>query len=256
MQVKALIAALSLALALPACGESPDAKATAPADPVKTIRDSIQGRFPGVQIGEVRELKEVGLYEVVVNGQEVAYADKTGGYLFIGQLLDMKSQRDLTKERIEKLTAVPFDSLPLDKALKLVKGDGSRRIAVFSDPDCPFCRRFEQTLASVDNVTVYTFLYPIPSLHPKAVELARQIWCAPDRQKAWENYMLSGTKPEAKTCDNPIDEVAALGEKLRVNGTPTVFFTDGSRAPGWLPAPELEKRLAAVGPAQSAASSK
>lgn len=242
----ALVAALSLALALPACGESPDAVKT---DPVKAIRDNIQARFPGVQVGEVRELKEVGLFEVIVNGQDVAYADKNGAYLFVGQLLDLSSKRDLTRERIEKLTAVPFDSLPLDKAIKMVKGDGSRRIAVFSDPDCPFCRRFEQTLQSVDNITVYTFLLPIPSLHPKAVAIARHIWCAPDRLKAWDTYMMSGTLPEAKTCDDPIDEIAALGEKLRVNGTPAVIFADGSRVPGWMPPQELEKRLAAAGPA-------
>jgi thiol:disulfide interchange protein DsbC len=141
---------------------------------------------------------------------------------------------------------VKWDSLPLGNALKTVKGNGARKLVVFSDVDCPYCRKFEAELTKVDNITVYTFLYPIEGLHPKAVQASKQIWCAPDRNKAWDDYITRGSVPNnAGTCANPVDATIALGNKLKVSGTPTLIFANGQRVPGMVPAAQLEKLLAA-----------
>ena len=138
-----------------------------------------------------------------------------------------------------------WDQLPLDLAIKKVKGTGARKLAVFSDADCPFCARLENDLKSIDNVTIYTFLFPIDQLHPDAARKSRQIWCAPDRQKAWDAFFESGTLPDNKgDCKDPIQATAALGQKLRVTATPTLVFADGSVIPGALPAQQLETEFA------------
>jgi thiol:disulfide interchange protein DsbC len=147
---------------------------------------------------------------------------------------------------MEELTKIDFSTLPLDQAIKVVKGNGNRKIAVFSDPDCPYCKRLEKDeLSKIDNVTIYTFLYPLEQLHPDAGRKARAIWCAPDRNKAWENWILNGQLPNGATeCETPLDKVAALGRKLGVNSTPTIFLPNGKRVQGALPAEELEKAIA------------
>jgi thiol:disulfide interchange protein DsbC len=145
---------------------------------------------------------------------------------------------------MQKLTAVNFDALPLDSAIKVVKGNGSRKIAVFADADCPYCKKFEQELVNVKDVTVYTFLYPIDSLHPDAGKKSKQIWCAPDRVKAWDEWMLKNTLAKNDgNCDNPVAKTVELGKKLGVNGTPTIVFADGRRVPGMVPAAKLEQML-------------
>jgi thiol:disulfide interchange protein DsbC len=133
---------------------------------------------------------------------------------------------------------------PLTNAIKTVKGKGERKLVLFSDVDCPYCRKFEAELAKLDNLTVYTFLYPIESLHPKAVQTSKQIWCAPDRNKAWDEYINKGSVPANDgKCDNYVDETIALGNKLNVSGTPTIFFANGVRVPGMVPAAQLDRLL-------------
>ncbi len=208
------------------------------------IRKALAKQFPGAQISSVMKTPYSSLFEVYLDGQLV-YADAKAQYIFTGDVIDLKNRRNLTQARLNQLQAVKWDTLPLNNALKTVKGTGARKLVVFSDVDCPYCRKFEAELTKVDNITVYTFLYPIEGLHPKAVQTSKQIWCAPDRNKAWDDYIKGGSIPKNDgQCANPIDATIALASKLKVSGTPTLFFVDGQRVPGMVPAAQLEKLLA------------
>ena len=208
------------------------------------IRKALAEQFPGANIASVQKTPYSGLFEVYLDGQLI-YVDANAQYVFAGDVIDLKSRTNLTEARLNRLQAVKWDSLPLANAIKTVKGRGERKLVVFSDVDCPFCRKFEAELAKVDNITVYTFLYPIEGLHPKAVQTSKQIWCAPDRNKAWDEYITRGTVPNNDgKCANPVDATIALGSKLKVNGTPTLVFANGVRVPGMVPAAQLERLLA------------
>jgi thiol:disulfide interchange protein DsbC len=239
-------------LLLPAVLQAQDKTDTASA----AIKQTLQARFKDVQIVDVRPSPVAGLYEVFT-GNGIAYADATGNYLLVGQLLDTRTRKDLTAERLNERNAVAFDTLPLAQAIKVVKGNGKRRMAVFSDPDCPYCKQLEKTLASVTDVTVYTFLYPIADLHPDAPKKAHDIWCAKERGEVWTQWMQTGKTFEAAadSCkSDPIESLQALGKKLHVNSTPTLFFASGKRAAGALAAPELEQMLnAPAAPPKAAA---
>jgi thiol:disulfide interchange protein DsbC len=209
------------------------------------IRKALTQQFPGAQISSVKPTPYSGLFEVYLDGQLV-YTDAKAQYIFDGNVIELKTRTNLTQARLNQLQAIKWDSLPIGNALKTVKGTGARKLVVFSDVDCPYCRKFESELDKVDNITVYTFLYPIEGLHPKAVQMSKQIWCAPDRNKAWEDYITRNTVPNNDgKCANPIDATIALGQKLKVSGTPTLFFFNGQRIPGMVPAAQLEKLLAA-----------
>lgn len=218
---------------------------TAQADEA-AIKKNLQERFAGATIKHVAKSPVKGMYEVVMDGQ-LLYTDEKADYLFVGTLVEAKTQRNLTEARMRELFKVNFSSLPIDLAIKVVKGDGKRKMVVFSDPECPFCRKLEKELESVNNVTIYTFLYPIASLHPNAGEKSKAIWCAPDRAKAWNDLMLKGIEPKnGSTCDTPLAKLAELGKKYNVTGTPTIIFEDGRLVPGAVPAAELEKFLSAA----------
>ncbi len=209
------------------------------------IRKALGQQFPGAQIGSVTKTPYSGLFEVYLDGQLV-YIDAKAQYVFAGDVIDLKNRANLTQARLNQLQAVKWDTLPLGNALKTVKGKGERKLVVFSDVDCPYCRKFEAELAKVDNITVYTFLYPIEGLHPKAVQISKQIWCAPDRNKAWDDYTTKDIVPKNDgKCANPVDDTIALGSKLKVSGTPTLIFANGQRVPGMVPAAQLERLLAA-----------
>ena len=186
-----------------------------------------------------------GLYEIRT-GNEIVYTDEKGQYLFVGRVLDSTTFQDYTKARQDDLNKVKFSDLPLESALKAVKGNGKRVIAVFEDPNCTYCKRFRQTLQGVDNVTVYTFMYNILS-EDSAVK-SKNIWCTADRTKAWDDWMLKGTvAPTAPAaCNTPNDKVFAFGQKLHITGTPTVFFADGTRVPGAIDAKALEAKFASI----------
>lgn len=207
------------------------------------IRKAITGKFPGAQIASVTKTPYGGLYEVLIDG-ELVYSSADGKYLVMGNIIELATHRNLTAVRMEKLNAVKWNTLPLDKAIKEVRGDGSRKLVVFSDADCPFCKKLEPEIEKLSNVTVYTFLYPIEGLHPQAIPTSKQIWCEKDRLKAWKAYMLRGERPKASgECANPVDDVIALGNKLRVSGTPTLIFENGQRVPGYVPADKLDQLL-------------
>lgn len=211
------------------------------------IKKTLLEKFPGAAIASIAKTPYSGLYEVLIDGQ-VVYVDENAKYLFVGSVVDLKTRQNLTNERLEKLNAVKFDSLPFADAIKTVKGNGKRKLAIFSDPDCPYCRKLEQELTKVNNVTIYTFLYPIVSLHPEANANAKAIWCAPDRNKAWDDAMLRGVMPKNNgSCKNPVESNIALGNKYRVTGTPTIIFENGQRVPGMVPADKLNELLDTVG---------
>ena len=210
-----------------------------------TIRKTLAERIPQLEkIDEVRSTPMAGLYEVRV-GTDVFYTDTKGNFLIQGELIDTKARRNLTEDRIAKLSAVDFSALPLKDAFVTVRGNGKRQMVVFADPNCGYCKRFERDLQKVNNVTVHTFLYPI--LSPDSAEKSRNIWCAKDRTTSWDDWMLRDKTPVDAACDTAaLQRNLAFGKKYKITGTPTVIFTDGSRVPGAIGLPDLEKRLASA----------
>ena len=209
------------------------------------IRKALGERIPQMdKIDEVRPTPMKGLYEVRI-GTDLFYTDAKGDYVIQGELIDTKVRRNLTEERIQKLPAVAFSALPLKDAFTIVRGDGKRKVAVFEDPNCGYCKRFERDMQNVDNVTVHLFLYPI--LSPDSAEKSRNIWCSKDKAAAWQDYMIKDKAPAAASCDtSAVQRNLALGKKYKITGTPTLIFADGIRVPGAIGAQEVEKRLAEV----------
>jgi thiol:disulfide interchange protein DsbC len=211
-----------------------------------TIKKNIEPRLGGAKIDSIKETPYGGLYELRVAG-DIMYTDKKGEYLMIGHVYDAKTTRDLTSERIQEINKIKFSDLPLTSAIKQVKGDGKRVIAVFEDPNCGYCKRLRQTtLKNLDNVTIYTFMYNI--LADDSFVKSKNIWCAPDRAKAWDDWMINGKAAPAApaSCENPNDKIVALGQQLKITGTPAIFFADGTRIPGAVDLPTLEKKLQSI----------
>lgn len=206
----------------------------------KEIRQSIKVNFP--QVGKIEHVSKTpyaGLYEVVIDGQLV-YTDEKGQYVFDGNVIASKDRRNLSEERRKVLFAISFDDLPLELAVKRVKGNGKRKMAYFTDPNCSYCKKLEQELAKVSDVTLYIFLFPI---FEGSDAIVRNVYCAKDPIKAWDDWMQNSNAPGEASCDAPTDKVKALGQKLRVNGTPNLIFANGTQNPGYMPAEELEKNL-------------
>lgn len=207
------------------------------------IRKALAERIPQMdKIDEVSPTPMKGLYEVRI-GTDLFYTDAKGNYVIQGELIDTKVRRNLTEDRINKLTAIDFSALPLKDAFTIVRGDGKRKVAVFEDPNCGYCKRFERDMQNVDNVTVHLFLYPI--LSPDSAEKSRNIWCSKDKAAAWQDYMIKDKTPAAASCDtSAVQRNLALGKKYKITGTPTLIFADGSRVPGAIGAKDVEKHLA------------
>jgi len=207
------------------------------------IRKNLAEKMPAFsKIDEVIKTPMNGLYEVRV-GFDIFYTDEQGNFLIEGHLLDVKNRRNLTEERVEKLTAINFDMLPMDGAIKTVRGDGKRKLAIFEDPNCSYCKQFERDLTKVDNVTIYLFLYPM--LGPDSYLKSRNIWCAKDKAKAWNDWMLRDRTPATTECDiAPLKRNREFGQKYNITSTPTLLLTNGKRAPGAVNAQEVEKMLA------------
>lgn len=211
----------------------------------EAIRKNIGERLP--QLGKIDEISKTpmpGLFEVRV-GTDLFYSDAEGNFLLQGHLIDTKAQRNLTEERQDKLMAIDFAALPVKDAFTVVRGTGKRKMAVFQDPNCPYCKRFERDLQKVDNVTIYMFLYPI--LSADSADKSRNIWCAREKGKAWQDWMVRDQPAPSATCDtSALARNVEFGKKHRISGTPTLFFADGTRVPGAIGAPQVEKLLAAA----------
>jgi thiol:disulfide interchange protein DsbC len=204
------------------------------------IRQMLQGKYPDKgKIEHIVKTPYSGLYEILI-GDQLIYSDEQGQYLFDGSVIEVKSRVNLTEQRHSQLIAVDFDNLPLDLAVKKVKGDGKRRLALFTDPNCEYCKRLEKELTKVSDITLYLFLYPI---FQGSDEIVRNVRCANDPAKAWDDLMLTGIAPASASCKTSTDKVLALGKKLRLKGTPNLIFANGMRSPGYLSVEELEKGL-------------
>ena len=208
------------------------------------IRKNLKERMPQIQpIDEVRRTPMPGLFEVRVDGTDIYYTDASGHFLLQGQLIDTLNQRNLTEERLQKIMAIDFKSLPFKDAISWVKGNGERKIAVFEDPNCGYCKRFERDIAKLDNVTVFVFLYPI--LGKDSVEKSKSIWCAKDPAKSWQDWMVRDQMPAAANCDTgSLKRNMEYGQKMKITGTPTTLLPDGTRIPGAIELSQLEKLLA------------
>ncbi|KQV86585.1 DsbC family protein [Pelomonas sp. Root1237] len=230
-----LLAGLLVAISLPALAND------------AVIRKALAERMPNApKVDEIRPAPMPGLWEVRI-GNEVRYTDATGSFLIEGELYDLKAKKNLTEERITQLNRIDFASLPFKDALVWKNGSGKRRIAVFADPNCGYCKRFEKGLQELKDVTVYTFLIPI--LGGDSPEKTRAIWCAKDNANAWLGWMLKGEQPAKApaSCDDAaIERNLALSRKIHVNGTPAILLEDGNRIPGAVGPVELEKRLQAL----------
>jgi thiol:disulfide interchange protein DsbC len=210
------------------------------------IRKTLTERFANLpKIDEIRTTPMPGVWEVRI-GTDIMYSDAKGTYLLQGSMIDTATRRNLTEERVDKLSAIDFASLPLKDAIVWKNGNGKRKIAVFADPNCGYCKRLEKDLVNVKDVTVYTFVIPI--LGGDSPEKSKSIWCAKDNTTVWRNWMIDGTAPARVMgqCDAAaIERNTALAKKHKVTGTPAIVFEDGTRAPGAIPAAEIEKRMAA-----------
>ena len=224
-----------LALALPLLAPAQEA----------TIRKALTERIPGLSgIDEISKSPMPGLFEVRI-GNDIFYTDPEGNYLIQGALIDTRARKNLTEERINKLTAIDFKDLQLKNAFTVVRGNGKRKVAVFEDPNCPYCKRFEKDLEKIDNVTVHTFLVPI--LGADSTEKSKRIWCASDKVKTWDDWMLRNVSPKeaGAKCDTAaLDANVAFARKYNITGTPTLVFVDGHRVPGAINTQQIEQLLA------------
>ncbi len=261
--VLALLVCLAAAPHARAAGDAPPAAAgtaspapaaPAPASPAPAV-PSISPQYaelarrlakalPEYTIEHISPSGVEGIVEVLMQDNHIIYSDSSGKHLFNGHLFDLDTHEDLTERRLESLTRIDVKQLPLADAFDVVHGDGKRQLYLFEDPDCPYCKKFEEQLPKINNATFHVFLYPLTTIHPHAYEHALGIWCSKDRQKAWNDKMLKGIDPPAAKCANPIDRNLTLGEKLRIDGTPTIVFSDGRVRAGMMSADELEHMLA------------
>lgn len=240
-----LAMATTFCLPLMAASPTPPAKKAPPApvadDMTAQVKAGIEAKL-STKVSSITKTPYLGLYEVYADGQ-IIYTDEKISTIIAGTLIDGATMRNYTAERMQKLTAVNFSQLPLELAVKQVRGDGSRVFASFEDPNCGYCKKLAKETAKLDNVTIYTFLYPI--LSPDSLDKSNQIWCSADRAKAWNDWMQEGKLPTGKAdCDvSAVQKTVELGRRLSVNGTPTLIFADGERIPGAVPIAQIEKKL-------------
>jgi thiol:disulfide interchange protein DsbC len=236
---------LTLLLAAAVCAGAMAANTDdVPADIATKIRATLKERVPELQVEAIHKGPTPGLYELDAGG-DVLYVNETATLIFTGRMIDTKTRQDLTAARWNALNAIDFNALPFDLAIKTVRGNGSRKVAIFADPLCPYCQMLEREIQGVSNITIYTFLYPIEALHPGASVKSVEIWCSKDPSSAWSKWMLQKTDPGDTRCKGaPVDQLQKLGEKLHIDSTPTLFTADGTRTRGAMKHNEIEQLLA------------
>ena len=223
--------ALAAAIAFPALAQQEE-----------KVKAALKKNVPEAPVDSVRKTSYGGLYEVILGG-EIYYTDETGNFIISGSLIDLKTKQNVTEARLRVVNAIKWSDLPLDQAIKITRGKGSRKVAIFEDPNCGYCKRFERDLLGVNDITVYVLLYPI--LSPDSVEKSKAVWCAADRGKAWLDHMTRDAPISGDTkCDTPIEKNLALGREKKVQGTPTIVFENGDRVPGAITREDFEKKLA------------
>lgn len=210
---------------------------------VSTLQANLKKNYPATKVTSVDVTPIKGIYEVVL-GKNLAYTDVTGDYFLFGDIIRMKDQSNLSSQKRDELKKIDFNSLPFKDAITYKRGDGSRKLAVFSDPQCPFCKRLETELMKLDNVTIYVFTNPLVGLHPEARNLSKKIWCSKDKQKAWRDYLISSIEPTSDgLCVNPVDSNVQLSRELGFDGTPMTILEDGTVVAGAVSVGELDYKL-------------
>jgi thiol:disulfide interchange protein DsbC len=256
MKFSSLVASLSIAAfaALPALAQDTGkGKADAPAgkQELERLKAELKKNIPEATVDSVRRIPYGELYEITIGG-DIFYTDAKGNFLVAGSIIDLKTKENITEARMRQVNAIKWESLPLDRAIKIVRGNGSRKIALFEDPNCGYCKRLHRDLQGANDLTMYVFLYPI--LSPDSIEKSKQIWCSADRGQVWLDHMVkeAAITGESK-CATPIDQNLAFGQSKKIHGTPTIIFENGERVPGAIPLADLEKKLAEVKVAANAA---
>lgn len=213
---------------------------------IQTVQKNLKNNFPDIPVKSVTVSPVKDIYEVYMGGR-IVYTNDEAKLFFVGNLIDLKAQKNITEQREQVLTSIDVKKLPLTQAIKHVKGKGERTLYIFSDPDCPYCQKLEKELTKIDNVTIYLFLYPISSLHPNAVNIANQIWCSKDQYQTWQNYLLNQKKPAKNVnCKSPVNQNIQLARSLEIDGTPSFFLKDGSRISGVRSSDQIEALLKAT----------
>jgi thiol:disulfide interchange protein DsbC len=232
--MKAMAAAILLMMAM-----------SATADEFTGLKQILTERMPQTAIGELSAVQGTDFIEVQINGRDLIYTNRDGSVAFVGTMYDLKTRANLTESRKADLSWIDFATLPLDKAIVKVKGNGSRKLAVFTDPDCPYCKRLESELSAVTDATIYVFLYPLVDLHPDAARKARLVWCAADRGKAWDELMSAGIEPPAAagSCEDPLGDISVVAKRLWITGTPGLVFGNGRVVPGLISHDQIEQHL-------------
>ena len=209
------------------------------------IKADIQKKLGGnAKVRSVSSSPVSGLYEVLV-GNDIFYTDASGKYLIQGEIIELASGKNITEQRQADLNRIKWSDLNQANAFKTVRGNGTRQLAIFSDPNCGYCKRLEKSLQQLDNVTIYTYLIPI--LSADSVQKSKQIWCSNDANKAYTEWMINGNAPSGKSdCSNPLDKNLSFAKSYGITGTPTIFFTDGSRFPGAVQISDIEKKFASL----------
>lgn len=221
------------------------------------LLQSLRERAPTLKVESVRKVPASDFYEIVSKGRNILYTDVAGNLVLSGNLFDLETKTNLTNARREELNFVDFSRLPLDRAIVKVKGSGARKLAIFSDPDCPYCKRLELELANVTDVTLYLFLFPIEALHPDAPRKARAVWCATDQVRAWDELMQASKEPEVplSSCKDTLEQVAKVADEMSITGTPALIFQSGRLVPGAIGADQIETLLEASDKQPSTSSS-
>lgn len=238
-KVKRLGLMLGLALPLIACGQQTQKTP-------KQIKQIFEKQYQqlGVQVKDVKPLPIKGWYEITLNGNQIVYVDQNVSYMMQGDLVDLKNKKNLTEERLQELSIVDYKTLPLQDAVTEVRGNGQAHVVVFSDPDCPYCKRLEAEFAKMTDVSIHTFLLPMDQLHPQARAKSIQIWCQQDKTAAWIGWMRENKTPKTiAACDTPLDRNEQLAQHLGFNGTPTLVFPNGKSSSGYLPMPQLQEMI-------------
>jgi thiol:disulfide interchange protein DsbC len=243
---KLLMIALAVAFSLPALAGNVSSKKTSaptatPDETIEQVKSAVEAKL-GTKVTSIVKSPYLGLYELYADGQ-IIYTDEKLSAIFAGTLIDGKTMKNVTAERMQKLAAIKFSDLPLELAVKQVRGDGKRIMATFEDPNCGYCKKLARDTARLDNVTIYTFLYPI--LSPDSLDKSNQVWCSNDKAKSWNDWMQDGKAlPSKSDCDtSAVQKTVELGHRLTITGTPTLFFADGERIPGAVPLAQIEKKL-------------
>ncbi len=211
---------------------------------VDTVKSSLAKQHPNLKIENIQTTDMKGIYSGSMDGQ-VVYVGEDAQHILMGSMFRLSDQKNLTKDLVLKQNSIDWKKLPLQDAVKMVRGNGKRQIAVFSDPNCPYCKQLETELSKLNDVTIYTFIYPIKT---QSITVSKQVFCEKDPALAWSNLIAKGIQPSSKkTCANPIERNLSLGKSLALNGTPAIIFSNGFKVMGAYPAQEIEKMWQELG---------